>query len=102
MFSILNEHYQRKMGQPIKFADFWNKAANFNFIDTQAISQTLTLTQGVGGTRNQTNLMDKLLHLTYQGKFSLIDTVVQKVTGKATLRQLLGGEGRADLGPESD
>ena len=46
--------------------------------------------------------MDKLLHLTYQGKFSLIDTVVQKVTGKATLRQLLGGEGRADLGPESD
>lgn len=43
--------------------------------------------------------MDKLLHLTYQGKFSLIDTVVQKFTGKATLRQLLGGEGRADLGP---
>ena len=44
--------------------------------------------------------MDKLLHLTYQGKFSLIDTVVQKVTGKGTLRQLLGGVGRADLGPE--
>ena len=42
--------------------------------------------------------MDKLLHLTYQGKFSLIDTVVQKFTGKATLRQLLGGEVRADLG----
>lgn len=88
MFNILNDHYQRKMGQPIKFADLGYSTANFNFFVTQAISQTLTLTQGGrgAGTRNQTNLMDKLLHLTYQGKFSLIDTVVQKVTGKGTLK----------------
>lgn len=52
MFNILNDHYQRKMGQPIKFADLGESTANFNFFVTQAISQTLTLTQGGGGTRN--------------------------------------------------
>jgi len=41
--------------------------------------------------------MDKLLNLTYQGKFSIIDTFVHKITGKATLRQLLGGGNRPEL-----
>jgi len=82
MFSILNNHYQKKSGQPIQLADLGHSTENFNFFVTQSISRTLTLTSGGSSAEQGLTLMNKLITLTSEGKYSLIDTVVEKLVKK--------------------
>lgn len=61
-------------------ADLGHSTDNFNFFVTQSISQSLTLSQGSNGGSGSGTLMNKLISLTSEGKFSIIDSVVEKVS----------------------
>ena len=78
MFEILNKHYQEKMGQSIQFADLGSSTQNFNFFVTQSISQSITLSSGNSSSNG--SLMNKLISLSSEGKFSIIDSVLNKVS----------------------
>ena len=77
MFQILNQHYEKKMGSKIQFADLGSSTKSFNFFVTQSISRSLSLSQG--GSSNG-GLMNKLISLSSEGKFSIILSVVEKVS----------------------
>jgi hypothetical protein len=70
------------MGQAIQFAELGHSTENFNFFVTQSISHTLTLSSGGSSSGQGLSLMNKLITLTSEGKFSLIDTVVDKLVKK--------------------
>ena len=80
MFDILNKSYKAKMGMDIKMADLGHSTDNFNFFVTQSISQSLTLSQGSKSGSGSGTLMNKLISLSSEGKFSIIDSVVEKVS----------------------
>ena len=86
MYEILNESYKKKMGHPIMFADLGHTTENFNFFVTQTISKTLTLTSANLSGSNGMTLMNKLITLTVKGKYSLIESVIErfgvKLSGK--------------------
>lgn len=81
MHKILDENYKKKMPQGITFADLGHSTSNFNFFVTSSITHSLTLSSG-GGKASKTaeGLMNKLLRLSSEGKFSIIDSVVDKVS----------------------
>jgi hypothetical protein len=79
----LDESYKKKMGQGIQFADLGRSTEKFNFFVTQSISRTLTLTAGKSSSKDGgMSLMNKMINLTTEGKYSLIETVVDKLTKK--------------------
>jgi hypothetical protein len=81
MFDILNESYKKKMGEPIQFANLGHSTQNFNFFVTQSISRTLSLTSSKSSSADGgMGLMNKMITLATEGKYSLIDTVVDKLT----------------------
>jgi hypothetical protein len=47
---------------------------------THSISQSLTLSQGSKSSGGSGQLMNKLISLSSEGKFSIIDSVVEKVS----------------------
>jgi hypothetical protein len=55
---------------------------------TQSISQSLTLSQGTNGGSGSGTLMNKLISLTSEGKFSIIDSVVEKVSKKTEEKKI--------------
>jgi hypothetical protein len=61
-------------------ADLGHSTDNFNFFVTQSISQSLTLSQGSKSGSGSGTLMNKLISLSSEGKFSIIDSVVEKVS----------------------
>lgn len=89
MFDILNKNYKEKMGIDIQMADLGHSTDKFNFFVTQSISQSITLSQGSSksGTGSGT-LMNKLISLSSEGKFSIIDSVVDKVSKKTEEKKI--------------
>ena len=61
-------------------ANLGHSTDNFNFFVTQSISQSLTLSQGSKSGSGSGTLMNKLISLSSEGKFSIIDSVVEKVS----------------------
>jgi hypothetical protein len=86
MFGIMNEVYQQKSGKPILFSELGKSIEHFNFFLTQSISQTLSISSLRNGSATSESLVNRLLQVSSQGKFSQIDTFVEKLaaTKKAT------------------
>jgi hypothetical protein len=83
MFSILDKAYKEKMGRSILFSELGQSTKHFNFFLTQSISQTLTLTSQKGASssgKTEQSLVNRLLQLSSEGKFSKIDTFVEKLS----------------------
>ena len=83
MHKILDEHYKKKSGRSIQFADLGHSTSNFNFFVTRSISESITLSSGSGANASF-GLMNKLISLSSEGKFSIVDSVIEKVE-KGTL-----------------
>lgn len=77
MFEILDKHYKARCGLPIQFAKLGHSTSNFNFFVTTSISKSITLSQGSG---SDGSLMNKLISLSSEGKFSIIDSVIDKAS----------------------
>lgn len=83
MFKILDDSYKKKMGKGIQFAELGNSTEKFNFFITQSISQTISLTASKNsGSESGMSLMSKMISLATEGKYSLIETVIDKITKK--------------------
>jgi len=83
MFLALENSYKSKMGRSILFSELGQSTKHFNFFLTQSISHTLTLTSQKGsstGGKTQQSLVNRLLQLSSEGKFSKIDTFVEKLS----------------------
>ena len=71
------------MGSKIQFANLGHSTSNFNFFVTQSVSRSLTLSQGSGSASKQGGsggLMNKLISLSSEGKFQIVDSVVSKIS----------------------
>ena len=79
MFGIMNELYQQKSGKPILFSELGKSIEHFNFFLTQSISQTLNISSLRNGDATSESLINRLLQVSSQGKFSQIDTFVEKI-----------------------
>lgn len=77
MFKILNESYERRMGQPIQTADLGHSTDNFNFFVTSSISRSLTLTSG--GSAKGSGLMTKLIDM-MDDKCEIVDSIIEKIS----------------------
>ena len=87
MFNLLNETFQKKSGKPIMYSQLGQSTKHFNFFLTQSISQTLSITSSLSsGAANSQSLVNRLIQLSSQGKFSQIDTYVKKLTSKITTK----------------
>ena len=83
MFKILDDSYKKKMGKGIQFAELGHSTEKFNFFITQSISQTISLTASKNsGSESGMSLMSKMISLATEGKYSLIETVIDKITKK--------------------
>jgi hypothetical protein len=75
----MNEVYQQKSGKPILFSQLGKSIEHFNFFLTQSISQTLNISSLRNGGATSESLVNRLLQVSSQGKFSQIDTFVRKI-----------------------
>jgi hypothetical protein len=82
MYKIIKDTYEKetKGERKLQIADLGHSTDNFNFFVTQSISQSLTLSQGSKSGSGSGTLMNKLISLSSEGKFSIIDSVVEKVS----------------------
>ena len=82
MVNLLNDTFQKKSGKPIMTSELGQSTKRFNFFLTQSISQTLTISSMDSGSATSQSLVNRLIQLSSQGKFSQIDTYVKKLTSK--------------------
>jgi hypothetical protein len=81
MHLILNDHYKQIRQEGITFADLGHSTANLNFFVTSSVTHSLTLSSGGSISKKEEGaLMGKLIQLTSEGKFSIIDSIVEKVS----------------------
>ena len=79
MHKVLNENYKKVQPNGITFADLGYSTANLNFFVTSSVTHSLTLSSGKGGSEG-TGLMNKLISLSSEGKYSIIDSVIEKAS----------------------
>jgi hypothetical protein len=89
------------MGQPIQIADLGNSTANFNFFVTQSVSHSISLSHSSSSSASSTSLMNKLISLSSEGKFSIIDSVIEKVSSSQKPNVTVSGSSSKTTPPQS-
>jgi len=97
MYKIIKETYEKETEGEVKLqiADLGHSTDNFNFFVTQSISQSLTLSQGSKSGSGSGTLMNKLISLSSEGKFSIIDSVVEKVSKLTEEKKISSNGGKS-------
>ena len=80
MHSIMKKCYEDETKGKMKFqiANLGQSTQHFNFFVTQSVSNSISQSQG----SCSGSLMNKLISLSSEGKFSIIDSVFEKVSKK--------------------
>ena len=102
MHKILDAHYKAKSGgRGITFADLGHSTSNLNFFVTSSVSHSLTLSSGGSGSGKDLGLMNKLISLSSEGKISIIDSVVDKVSkGELSKKKKQSEEKKSEISKE--
>ena len=75
MFKILDESYTAVMNKPINFADLGHSTNGFNFFVASTVSSSISSAQ----LQSSSSLLNKLITLSSQQKYSIIDSIVEKI-----------------------
>ena len=78
MFKILKESYTKECGKEVVIADLGHSTNELNFFVTSTVSSSISSSQ----IKSSYSLINKLISLSSQQKYSIIDSVVSKVNDK--------------------
>lgn len=88
MYKIMKETYDKETKglRELQIANLGHSTDKFKFFVTQSVSQSVSQSQSQGSSSG--SLINKLISLSSEGKFSIIDSVVDKMLKKTEEKKI--------------